>query len=1025
MSSVSLTWFLDVTSPTLPSVELEIPSRENYTSDEIAGAVDKLVQGAIRRPYGILGERQTGTAFDDTMDAAAGVFILTPSAPFYVLLLGSRRLNDDCTSAISSAADLLDAITATNRRVKPVDSLTSLGNARTALSALESASSARNNTFTSIEDVPAFQRFDQNTDRFLEESGSSIREGSTIAQTPQQARTKLGTLVSTITTAFQDIQRRTQLLHDGIDNFNSLNLPSLITQGVITKARETLQDHIDQLEPLTPTQRLEHLRDTVLDVLAGKAVVKGFGSLTRSGEFVNIQGLGVLFADADHPATSANVQSTILDPYSILTGADELTFLVDGGPTTMTLPIQHSFIAKVEGTVAESYNIGSANNKLTITLTGFSNVVVTLTTGATQSVEAVCADINAAVTTQPLVAEPYFNPEKFNGPVNTTGATPTFLAFHLITGTVTSLGINTADQILISDPLSPMDGTLFDITLVAGTLILATKISGGTPVNATGVNVSIGPGNRFLRLRVTDAGAAAALDNSLQIGVPSVTDGAATTLGIFPGTIVRSRRTRAEDVANSINSNSLASVAGVARISATSVFVDVDPTNGRSEPTDSTKIISSLYRTFGDATVGGTNAVFTVSGAQTAGVAVGNILTLRTAAIAGEVGVFGTITAVSDTSVSATMGSSITTATGLDLEFGLALSPPRDRVVRVATPSPVAGDYRTLDPLPNPTEIAIDRSLPVFSGTGGLPLQFSMEVSGFRVDFQSTSTLTDSELSVSGSAQGKFFSSPPGQAIGSSAFVLLEEDPKVLGVGDLLELYTGQYNSPQYSFPIIGFERGQQLLQVDGEIPVSFSTLNFATDVPTPFARIRKVHRNNFDAFKAQLDLWLALPINNTSYFRELNRLLNPLIVNENPTLSAVNAASTQVQSLVQGLQQLQSVLLSYQVDTVPRVDVLITSFLERGSDRAVDTLLEGRFTEFFGYNSEEVSYLGNALERLRDVSRLDLPVRRKNRQEVADQELTLGEFEEPDFEFDQSDTQDKDEPDIPGQFIEISGGNF
>jgi hypothetical protein len=51
-------------------------------------AVEKLVQDAIRRPYGILGERKTGDAFDDTMNAAAGVFILTPASPFYVLLPG-------------------------------------------------------------------------------------------------------------------------------------------------------------------------------------------------------------------------------------------------------------------------------------------------------------------------------------------------------------------------------------------------------------------------------------------------------------------------------------------------------------------------------------------------------------------------------------------------------------------------------------------------------------------------------------------------------------------------------------------------------------------------------------------------------------------------------------------------------------------------------------------------------------------------------------------------------------------------
>jgi hypothetical protein len=1021
MPSISLTWRREVAPATLPAAPPSTPTPETYTSEEIDASVSKIIQGAIRRPYGALGQRQTGTTFDDTMDAAAGVFILTPNAPFYVLLLGSKRLADLCTALSTAALSLQRAIESTGRRVKPLESITSLGNAKVALQALETASASRESTFTDITETPAFQRFDRHTDRFLSDSAANIRVKGQVVQTPQQAQQGLSGLVQTLTEQFVDVKRRVGLLAVGIDNYNSLQLPALLSQGVISKARSVLQDRIDQLEPLTPTDRLNALRDTTLDVLTTKAVVQGFGSLPQSGTFVKVLGTGAPFTDATHPGLLATITSDLGDPYSIVAGADSLAFTMESGPT-LTVPLQQSFIAKLEGTVPEPFVIDGTVDKLTVTLEGFPDLSVTLTHG-TRSITQVCANINAAVTTQPLLAEPFFNPEKFNGICNSINVTGSSVDFIKTVGTWADVGVLIGDYLQVLD--GPMAGGLYNLTTVAGNSATGTLVGPGSYVAATGFGVRVGPSARSLRLRITDAGAGAALDASLLLGLPSVTHGAATTLGFFPGSSVRCRRTRGDEVALSINSSFSASLNGVARVTASADFVGSDPSNGRSDPSDPQRVVSSLFRTTGDVATGGTSALLTVSGAQTTGIRPGHIVTLRTAALPAEVGIFGTVTAVSDTSVSATMGSSISVGTGFDLEFGQAFSVARDAVVRVLSNSPSSGDYRTTDALPNPTEMKLDRSLPVFYDFGGLPLQFSISVGALFVNFKSTSTTLDSEISVAGTAGDLFFDSIPAIQAGATPYVLLENDPKVLGVGDLLEIYTAQYNAPEFILTIIGFELGQKLLQLDTPVPNGVGTLDFSSAIETPFARIRKVARNNYDFFQTQLNLWLALAVNQPTYLSNLTRLLNPLIVNENPTLSAVNSAKIQVQMLVQAIGQLQVVLSNYQVDAVPRVDTLVSSFLERGSDRAVDTLLEGRFTDFFGYNSEEMSYIGNSLERMRDVARLDLPVRKTDRQEVTDQELTLGQSDDPDFEFDQSDTQDFDEPNIPGSFIDVPGSNF
>lgn len=1025
MPSASITWLLDVPLPELPDTPLTIPDRDNYTDDEVSTAVGKLVQGAIRRPYGILGERRTLDTFDDTMDAAAGVFILTPSSPFYVVLLGSRRLNDAVSGVITNALDLLDAVTNTGRRVKPLTNLTSLGNARSALLALENASAARNSAFGEIEEAPAFQRFDRHTDRFLDDAAGSIKVGENIVQTPQQARKDLGNLVSTLTAAVQDIQRRVQLLADGIENYNSLNLPALLAQGVISKARSVLDDRIEQLETLTPTERLEFLRDAALDVLAGKAVVKGFGSLAKSGEFVPIDGKGVLFSDAEHPGKPAIVESAKLDPYIIVPGADGLTFTVDSGPT-VTIPIQQSFLAKLEGTAREPYAIvASTNDKMAIITTGASNLVVTLTPGGTRTAQEVVADINAAITTQPLVAEAFLAPEKFTGFVNAVSAADPLITFNA-TGSTNFLTLNVAvgDAVLVQTGF--MTNVYFIISSRTATTIVASRSGPGAAFNESNIKISIGPQGRFVRIRIKDGQEVASLAISRSLKVNATTAAEAhTTLGFSPGMEIFSRRTRGDEVALSINSSATASVGGVPRISASVTFVGGDQVAGRTEPTDPTRVVASLFKASASVAAPGTLVSFAIAGAASAGVTAGSILTIRAAPTSSQVGLRGTVLGATDTSVAANMNGTVLAATGLEVEFGANVNAARDQIIRILAPSPIAGDYRVLVDELNGTESTIDRPLPVFYGAGGQPLTFQMQVGSLRVDFQSTSKLVTSEISVSGTASSQFLTSVPTTAIGTSSFVLLDNDPKVLGAGDVLEIYSGQYNEPEITASILGFELGQKLLEVDTDIPNGFLELDFSQAITTPFARIRKLQRNNYDLFKVQLGLWLGLTFNQERFFSDLNRFLNPLIVNENPTLAAVNTAKLHVQTLIQGLQQLQAILASYEVDTVPQVDTLIDSFLSRGSDRAVDTLLEGRFTDFFGYNSEEMSYLGNALERLRDVSRLDLPVRRKQRQELIEQELTLSEHEDPDFEFDQSDTQDIDEPDIPGQFIEIPGSNF
>jgi hypothetical protein len=99
----------------------------------------------------------------------------------------------------------------------------------------------------------------------------------------------------------------------------------------------------------------------------------------------------------------------------------------------------------------------------------------------------------------------------------------------------------------------------------------------------------------------------------------------------------------------------------------------------------------------------------------------------------------------------------------------------------------------------------------------------------------------------------------------------------------------------------------------------------------------------------------------------------------------------------------LEAHLANFTVKTVQEIETLIRSLTEKGADRAVNLLLEGQFTTFFGLSLDQVSYAGNLMSTLKSTARQDLPVRKTNRKDNNTSRL-IASTATPDFEFDSSD---------------------
>lgn len=1021
---------------------------KNYTTEEKQAAIDKLVRTSVRREYGSLGNRKTNLTFGDVQDAAAGVFILYPNAPYYVVRLARDIELERVETTETTLEDLIDTVRSTGRRSRPVEKISSLANARSALGALSTATAARDTSLAQLEDVPAYKRFEQSTSRFLEDEGKSIRSGTDVVQTNKEARSRMAGLVSDLMEQYDDVLERAQYLSVAIQDFDSLQLGARLSNTVISNARGVLSDRFDQLDGLDPEDRLEVLRDVVLDVLAARSTVKGFGALRETETFVYFSGLGQPYADATHPAVPATLLTDIGEPYTVLDDTT-LDITVDGA-VSFSIDVPTSYLGVVEGFIVEPYDIknspaGEENNKLYVSVPGYSTLVAALSTGATQSAEDVANDINSAVVLQPIVAEPYGPQLYLRGePVDIVEILMTSARnFERYSGDWTGIDIQVGDFFEVTQG-NPANVGWWGVTDISGlpARFRAAK-SFGSPVEELGGTavIDLNRGGRAVRIRFLDSFRQTAVDNRMSIGVPvratstsdveDIVERTQATLGFAYDATYQCEGTRAAAVVQFINDNPIIAPSGNAVLEATTELSSIFWSGQlRSDPLDGTKVVlSKLNDLVGTVTNTsylpgpvGTITLESLSDDPTvSGVQAGDILVIRGLISAtptlktDQVGLFGTVDSVSGTQVVVTLSFPGTLAELGDqwtMEFGPDLSSEKLPLTMVVDEGEVnqgtyaAGFLGGVDESGPPFELGLERILIQYSELGSQPHFFNGQVGRQHVRLTSQNTLLASALTVGSTpAASLFWNTLPQNDIADTQWFELPSVPTQVEAGDWLELNDTGAATPTYKLEVFDTEGpNPSLLQLNTTVLSSLGSWNLEQDAQRPWGRIRKRKRENYDVMQEQVESWLRLPASSSErYFAGLRRLLNPLIVNRNPTASAIQDAVDYLYALQQHLAAFTGYLDVYESPLAPQVDVLLDTYRQHGSERAVDILLEARFSDFFGLDQDEVSYSGDLQKSLRDVNVEDLPQKRYERGVSAE---LIDSYEEPDFEFDFSDTE-------------------
>lgn len=1021
-----------------------------FTDDEIQTAVEALIQNTITRPYDTLGVRRTDLSFTEIQQAAAGVFLLYPKAPFYCLFLGAQQLNVDLVQTeAQTVSDLLAAIQAVGRAVVPVNDVSPLFNAKAALDALGQAALARSTGFKDITTVPAYQQFSSNVDKFVAQNGDAIKSGGQVVQTPQEARAALAGLVGSLSSAHASLLARVKLLSNGSDDYSGLNLSSLVAQAVIANASAVLGAHASELNGLLPADRLTKVRQVILDLLAAKAVVTTYGSFSGAQDSYNLTGVGYPYADATHLANPAVRTASIAGPYNFQSDNNVLLLYLDGASTaSATLGLPYAFSPTIYGTRQEQVlstgtgwfigdgthplrdgvsDPGTPNNNQLIFVINGTTYPVTLTVSADgneagtdatpRTADQICSDINAVLNPVGYTAEPYLNPRKYLG-YFTEDATGVFT----LLGNFGNLG---ALNVLVGDLMNVQDGDItqqgiWTITAVTSTTVTATNNLGTMPIVQGKTTIEIGSPLRAIKLRALNPRDAVDNLDSISVTYAGSMDASsptwlgATTLGLGPSGTSTARKQTAKEIATAIGSSS-------SLITAQAVLVpSSEHLTAHTSATSAGTIVFSKLQAAGDTTWDGTTLTAVLIGTTVGDVVAGDLLVERGG---NNIGTLYTVVTASGSTITATgVSGTPSSQSGVTLEMGTIPALSSYELIRI-NGGPNDGDYYVntvsgLDVTLLPqTQLPANRD-PV----SGQPYALDVSVGPEYLQVTGKTTTTQSSIGSGGTASPYLWASTD-PTYSTSKYFKLPAKVTNLSVGDLLVLYATQYNVPTAYYNITAIET--DILTLSAALP-SNVPWTFTPTAPVPFARLQPLHSFDFDAFKVLLDAWAARLENQPAYFTDLNRFINPLIANTSPTGVAVGDALNKVKGLAQYLDQkdstaygdgtdsLEEILSLFSVEQQSSVDSLLQAFRDKGADRAVDFLLQGQFQAFFDMDQDDASYAGSLQKASRAVILNDLPQTKTNRKDAKTSKL-LSTSTDPDPDYDMSDAENA-VPDPPGQ---------
>jgi hypothetical protein len=936
----------------------------NFKDSEIEAAVTRFVREDVKTERTDLGPLSTDYAFDEVREFVASTLVFDPSAIFYLLSLSANRVNQDVIQALEYLDDVITAIDEVGRDTTKVTQTSLLEDATAALLEVERTIETKN----AISDRP-FLRYSQALDSFTDKSltpnirrlGAGFPDTYEIVRPPQQAQSSIKTNITELRDLHVAIIAEATQLTLALSEFLAANLPLASIQNTIPKVRNDLRSLKSQFDSATRDGAIEITRDAFLSIQAGKSVITNLTSISDPQEArMKSTASSSDRASAAYPSnesTPAELTTYLSAPYRITPTTNEVKIEVNGGSEqVVALPVPDR--ASIVGSIDETYDIH---------------------------------DISTAEMTSGL-AGPYTVP---SGPDNVFEIYADGVGYiaTLTTGSRTAAQVAAEINAATRIDLSP--GTFNDVGTAsddAGSLKLAHDTAGDHTI-ALGIapvlNVALGfadeqvaegeEANNELRLiaedivvvviSLTNGGARTAAQIAADISVSAYFEGSTETITTATGTITVPKITSTEYGEEShLKIESLT----VTQEEAVKTFGFYEGQDDRGD-----------YLRLDQFDV----AISTMTGIETD--------ISRAVVDEGNNG-----TAVLD---------------GVDYKLRLPSGtvtggPDQNDMLRISNGENL-GWYNIVDMTLGGTfdDIRVDRPFPAV--TGAEAQNQGWKIVRDRLTIRSTDPSISSALKVNAASANVVVGLQPLTFLGTVSGVRIKEGSKDLSftredvvAGDRLTLKGPTYTT-EHTVTDVTFDGYQ--IEVTPEVKNDLVAHEYQIDGEGALA---------YATFAAALSSWFSDVLEPSKYAEdilELERTLNPLLTNKNPSAALVGAANTAANNLrliyseSTGRTGLTEVLEDFTTSPIPRIDALLNMLQERGLNRAHDLLLLGELEEFFGATKDGASYGGNLLEKMRSIAQNDVPQGRSIDQDNVDDRLT-GSYDEADADFDFSDQDDE-----------------
>lgn len=1043
-------------------------------ADALADLVAQLLPSSPRLLRGVLGSRETTPSFNQTQEAAAGVFVLFPRAVYAVLGLGAKRLAAQADALLTQTRALQNQLPSLGRLVPPVEDVSPVSSVHSALQALSSAVASRTQGLSNIQKVPGYQQVTEATRQFLGSVRQTVVFQGELVDTPRATRNFLGVSVQGVLAALEDLKEGVKNLAGGLGDYNQVRLPQVVAAGIVSRASSLVGDLAKELQALSPEERLVKVQNAVLTLLAVQGVLTTFGSFQGAGDFYFLEGLGQPVSDGQHKGTAARVVGwDKTGTAAIVHGVnDTLVVTLEGQETHVVLPPSSPGVLEGSGRAAlvgSTYGFVFGDGVTPVLGPGLStpnNHQLVVAVGGEETV----FELPLAGSAQGAVLRGSVDLGTLNYPGDV--GNKTFVLKVGLGSTTSTTHFSTSTAFLNS----PED--------------LLAQLSAQLVEDGVSVTASQGTSGELVLTETSSTGSSSRLEV-----LPSLYD-VGSLLGLSPGVV-------AQGGAQPVTVDALVSALGPQLpegLSAEAFFsplkysglVDIPEGQGGAwmMPVGAADPVA-LNLQAGDLVVveqGDNQGLFTVVSASPEGFLVSEPSVLQPGASV-EVGppTRGLRLRLNNpgaqlearTTLEVRAPGSIAEEGARTLGFYpgvvvraeptplvqlapvLQLQLPRGVVTteRVSPPGledpgevttslsdpflltwaddavelpgeeydeveilagPNKGFYQVAGPGSAPNQVRLRQLLPQTLALGQA-LTLSARYHQVALAIGSKVEGLESHVGLTGPGLPALLGVTEATAEGASPWFQLPAMPRGLQPGDVLELLDGDYQVPVVTAVLEAVETDTKRVRLDQAL--SRGSWAFGDSLPLPYGRLRVGKRQGYEILCEALGTWLGGPSALANYPARLNQAMNPLLTSERPSPLALGQAASVLDELTTGLEALGEALRAYAASTepVPAVDALLTAFREKGSDRAIDLLVGAQFQAFFALTEDGASYAGAFQAAVRDVAREDLPVRRVNRPEAVQSQLVASAQSE-DFEFSSSDLQEGAQPDPPGTFGEPAG---